>query len=242
MLGRTIGGTKEGTARRSRVKRAVAAAVVVAATGVAFGGTAHGIVGGQTTTVTSYPYYVRLATPSGACGASVIGSGTVLTAAHCVDDLNGDASKVTLYFSNYRGTAATYLAINPNWNGDTDNAHDLAVLRVPAEFTSGITPLQVGAPSDPGAYAANQPATVVGWGQTSPGTSSTSLRYINTILRSDQDMKDTYEYWSSIDHWNWLDHWPDNFAIGAGNDLHTICDGDSGGPFQHSGIRSLEFT
>jgi hypothetical protein len=84
------------------------------------------------------------------CGASVIGSGAVLTAAHCVDGVGGDPSKITLFISDTNSVTPTVLFIHPLWNGDVSDGHDLAVLKVPPTATSGVTPPQVGSPGDAG--------------------------------------------------------------------------------------------
>src|SRR5260370_710624 len=56
-------------------------------------------------------------------------------------------------------------------------------------------PIQVGAVSDAGAYAAGVPASFVGPGATtSGGHATTELRYLWTTIRSDSDMSDVYDH------------------------------------------------
>src|SRR5262245_33286429 len=65
---------------------------------------------------------------------------------------------------------------------------------------------------------------MVGRGRTAPSTESPELRDLHTVLRSDGDMDDVY---------NWVvgfDHWDETLMISAGFTNHTVCNGDSGGP------------
>jgi hypothetical protein len=128
------------------------------------------------------------------------------------------------------------------WNGEVDEGHDLALVRLPRDVITGTTgtyepverggdpslgvqPVQVGAPFDPGAYAAGTEAFMVGRGHDSSfDPSPEQLRDLDTVLRSDDDMDDIYNAWIGFDHWD------STLMIGAGFTNHTVCVGDSGGP------------
>ncbi len=111
------------------------------------------------------------------------------------------------------------------WNGDVSDGHDLALVRVPTDATSGIIPVRVGAPGDPGAYAPGVEVMMVGRGKTSPSSPLPNQLYdLHTVLHSNDYMDDIYN------PWYWFGSWPDRYAIGAGWSDHTVCYGDSGGP------------
>jgi hypothetical protein len=201
------------------------------------------IVGGQATTATSYPYYVRVSVGAG-CGGSVVDAEWILTAAHCVQATSG-----TVFICDQVPTPVREIVVHPLWNGSFSDGHDLALLRVDRSATVGdptnsqlrvpldcgpnspnpfgrTHPVQVGAPFDAGAYAAGTDATMVGHGWTSgsSGPGTIELRDVHSILRSDDDMDDIY---NPVLYW---DGWNSDLMIGAGVGGHSVCEGDSGGP------------
>ena len=60
--------------------------------------------------------------------------------------------------------------------------------------------------------------------RTGAAQSTTELRAVDTVLRSDDWMDDIYN------PWYWFDDWNGGLAIGAGDSTKTACNGDSGGP------------
>jgi hypothetical protein len=88
-----------------------------------------------------------------------------------------------------------------------------------------MTSVQVGAPWDPGAYAPDTPATIMGEGMTSVNPQHfNGFTAVDTVLRSDDFMDDIYNRW-----W-WFDDWIEHLMIGAGGSAKTACEGDSGSP------------
>jgi hypothetical protein len=149
----------------------------------------------------------------------------VVTAAHCVSDDVGDPSRVNVRVMGHATVAVSELHVHPLWNGDYLAGHDLALLRLPPGGTTGITPVQVGAPYDPGAYAPGTESTIMGYGRTGANDPvSVDLRAADTPLRSDGEMSDL------ADRWYWFGAWPSQLLIGAGSTGQTTCFGDSGGP------------
>jgi hypothetical protein len=182
------------------------------------------IVGGTISNWSDYPYFAKLTVPGGPCGGTVIAPTLVLTAAHCVSGLTPGQVTVGLH-----NTGApwqpTGFVVHPLWNGDATDGHDLALVEVPAAATAGITPIQVGTPFDPGAYAGNTEATIVGRGRhIASSPPDLQLRAADTPIRSDDFMDDIYNPLFGFDHWI------EALMIGAGSTGQTTCFGDSGGP------------
>jgi secreted trypsin-like serine protease len=207
--------------RRLTVAGAATAAVVAPFAGG--GGTAQAIVGGVGVSPSIYPQFVKLLTPN-LCGGTVIAADTVLTAAHCVDE-GVTAAGITAFVRDVSPRSAVSITIHPLWDGDEVDGHDLAIVRLTPGSTAGVPNIQVGSPFDTSYYAPNTRATIVGHGRTSPSSpTSTQLRAVDTVLRSDDYMDDVYN------PWYWFDHWNEPFHIGAGSSSQTACHGDSGGP------------
>ncbi len=214
-----------GTPRRAAL--GITGALMLATTlftTLAGSGTADAIVGGVPVSPSIYPAYVRVLSSTSLCGGTVIAQDTVLTAAHCVDG-GVTAAQVTVRVRDVTLRQATSLTVHPLWNGDFADGHDLAIVRLTAGSTNGVTPVQVGSPWNLSYYAAGTPATIVGHGARSwGGPSTTELRAVDTVLHSDDWMDDIYN------PWYWFDDWNGGLAIGAGDSAHTACNGDSGGP------------
>lgn len=115
--------------------------------------------------------------------------------------------------------------IHPLWNGEYEDGHDLALIRLPAGTVVSAAPTQVGSPWDSGANAANTIATIMGDGRTfAHDTGDANFLAADTVLRSDDYMDDIFN------PWYWFDHWTSRLMIGAGSTNQTVCMGDSGGP------------
>jgi hypothetical protein len=205
----------------------LALAAVVAAAVMWPSGPAGAVVGGVSAPG-YYPYFVRVEVQftdgSASCGGSLIANSWVLSAAHCFDhESRYEGTEVAI--GSVKGAAGVTASVHPLYNGDTHDGHDLALIQVPPNWTVGSPHVQVGAPSDAGAYAPGTLATIMGTGRTSANSDpSGNLLAVDTILRSDSYMDDLWN------PWYWYDGWPDRLAIGAGMKGETACNGDSGGP------------
>ncbi len=153
-------------ARRALVLWAVVATL---AGSIAFTATPAGsIVGGDFARIVSHPYQVALITPGGGqfCGGSIIGSSTVVTAAHCVERVG--AGRVRVQAGNahlFRGRAqirrVDRIVRHPRYA--RQNVADIAILqlRQPLRFNRKVQPIELATSAE---LAAATDAVATGWG------------------------------------------------------------------------------
>ena len=183
---------------------------------------AAAIVGGTVADPHNYPYFVRVL----GCGGSVVARRWVLSAAHCYTDAGRPSVNTISIDDGFGGSRHPIdVVIHPGWTGDHDDDHDLVLYKLGQDLPRTVQNVQVGSPWDAGAYAANTPATIMGYGQTSAHDSTNhDLRVAQTILRSDSDMQAVF---SPVP---FTDNWEEQLLIGAGTSTVTTCFGDSGSP------------
>jgi secreted trypsin-like serine protease len=248
--------------RRGPIRTRTAAALAAAATlaGLALlpaGGAASGparasIVGGAPTTIAEFPYIAHVEARVGqglefACTGTVVAPRVVLTAGHCVDDVDlgsltpADAYSVTTGSADSRGTGGQRFDVSavhtfPGFDPGTLRG-DAAILVLAQPSTAPAVPLAGGA--DATLYGDGAAVRVAGWGLTRPGSGSSPRRLHSTALTvesGDRCKRGTRDYdpsYSVTTQMCALDR-PDR---GSGG-----CFGDSGGPLvaQHSGGTAIE--
>jgi secreted trypsin-like serine protease len=192
------------------------------------------IVGGTTTT-TAWPAQARLSTPSQACGATLLSARWVLTAGHCVSNVNNtlvSPASLSLILGRTDLTTATpadtYGVVGPIQRHpgfavtNQGLTNDLALLHL--DRTTALEPMRLIAPSETALWAPGTIATVLGWGTTCAQTcaSVTQLRQAGVPTVGDATCAANYA------------PFPGSFSAAtmfcAGNGVSDTCQGDSGGP------------
>lgn len=206
------------------------------------------ILGGEVASVGEFPYVVALGYDRGNglqfdCGGSVISRYYVLTAAHCVETLDG--------FSPIMVRTGVVDLGSPDWNDETDvrvaerinhpnytrreKYHDLSLLRLetPLQFSTNLNAVCLEtSDSDP-----TNALTIVGWGQ----TSNTKAIKSNILLKANVSAVSLAEC-SKTFNANTYRKLPRGLTIemlcaGDPTGAHDACQGDSGGPIQVSGAK-----
>lgn len=221
--------------RRARAVRLAVAAVAalglcVPVAGVA-GAASSGhrarpsIVGGETASITDYPYAVYLVDNAGSqfCGGVLVGPSAVATAAHCAEGAHPSDLRVVMGRQDKRtrdGVVARVSAIwIPREFKDPAKGSDFAVLRL--DRSVRYRPVDLPAQGDDSFYAAGTAATVLGWGRTAEGGNrSEVLRKATVPVISDSDCSADYGIYDPAG------------MVCAGYPRGGIdaCQGDSGGP------------
>ncbi|GAA4537202.1 serine protease [Amycolatopsis samaneae] len=191
------------------------------------------IVGGRPASKGEFPYQLSLRDSfSGKhfCGASILDKHTALTAAHCVADFHGDASKLYVVAGSTKldsgGVKSRVKTIVTHKQYDAQRiVNDIAILKLSTglPFGSTVRPVEP-ATSNPDA---GHQVTLSGWGLTSfPGTIPNELQTLTMHVLGH----------TACAHQN-----PTSLPISAGNLCTTspkgkgACKGDSGGPLVANG-------
>lgn len=150
--------------------------------------------------------YLEISSSQGAfaCTATLIGKTTLLSAAHCLldEDGNVDVKAITAYFGNTPYVATSWVA-HPDYN---HGGSDVAIIKL-AQEPAGIIPYALYSQ----APVVNQEITIVGYGITADNLSDSGTKRVakNLVVGVD-DIDINYK--------------------GTGSGYGSICSGDSGGP------------
>ncbi|WP_332888641.1 S1 family peptidase [Actinokineospora bangkokensis] len=189
------------------------------------------IVGGEGADIADYPFTVALTTPDGFqfCGGSLARANKVVTAAHCVDgsspaEVQVVSGRTDLTAAGGETAGVTGIWVHPDYSDPSISA-DVAVLTLDTSLSA--TPIDVAGAGDEGLYAEGTTTTVLGWGATSEGGStSDTLLKVDVPVVSDSDCTTAYS----------SDYIADSMVCaGVPDGGLDSCQGDSGGPLVAGG-------
>lgn len=188
------------------------------------------IIGGSTAQTRDFPFMAFVLAGNNLCGGTLIDADSVLTAAHCVTDANGNvrgAAAFTLYIgkANINKTKkgnryhVTSVFRHPDYDAETFQ-NDVAVLKLNRAVTS-VSPIAlVGSGSDQ-FQGTGQGVVVAGWGTTSVNKIKISTQLRMTQLAVNSEASCEADYPGDYDGTTMM------CASSPGRDS---CQGDSGGP------------
>jgi trypsin len=185
---------------------------------------ATAIVNGSAAAEGAYPFIASLQDGTGFafCGASVISSSWILTAAHCVAGDPGTDLWIVTGRTNLDDTSkgqrikVDQVKVHPQY---ANSAHDIALLHLSTPTAS--TPIRLAGAGDDGLEAAGAPVRVIGWGDTLPtlGLFATNqLQQVDLKVVSDSECGQTNVGFDAPT------------GVCAAELLKDSCQGDSGGP------------
>ncbi|WP_372670771.1 S1 family peptidase [Amycolatopsis kentuckyensis] len=182
------------------------------------------IVGGDKASLSDHPYAVYLTDAGGNqfCGAVIVSSTAVATAAHCAKAVAKQDVRVVAGREDKRTDDGDVLGVSKVWiskgYSDPTQGDDIAVLTVRGQL--GYRPAKLPESSDP-AYREGTQATVLGWGRVADGGDrSDYLRSAQVPVVSDNTCRSDYSVYDQ------------KTMVCAGYEKGGIdaCQGDSGGP------------
>jgi secreted trypsin-like serine protease len=203
------------------------------------------IIGGEPADFGEYPFMVALLfEPTEGndfqkqyCGGSLIASRWVLTAAHCLDFLEGpEEVAVAVSRTHLNSTEGVRLGvrsihIHPDWDPNIISP-DVGLLEL-ARPVSGVEPIQLAGPADDVFEADGTLLTVIGWGNTSTTGQSSfpdELREVVVPVVDDAECDFQYQGFVTVET-----------QLCAGAKGVDSCGGDSGGPmFATSGGATIQ--
>jgi trypsin len=189
---------------------------------------AESIVGGDLAGIVGHPHQVAIITRDGShfCGGTIIGSSTVVTAAHCVERTRPRAVRVQAGSAHlFRGRVqirnVERIVRHPRYA--RQEVADIAVLQLarPLRFNRTVRPIQLASPAE---LAAASHAVVTGWGARyeENGRGSVRLRQVRMPIVDDRSCNRTLQNrGASI---------VPRLELCAGAPGLDSCYGDSGGP------------
>ncbi|XP_047098543.1 trypsin delta-like [Schistocerca piceifrons] len=182
------------------------------------------VIGGSDADIANYPWQLAFEfSGSLHCGASIISSNWVLTAAHCVEGYSLPLMSFRAG-SSTRESGGTVLQASSGYMHGSFNArtldYDIAVVQVSGSLLGDNTQA-VELASDGYDPPAGLAVTVTGWGLTiTGGEAPTNLQKVDISILDRSTCRDLFASMNTVTE----------RMVCAGEAGHTVCSGDSGGP------------
>ncbi|XP_025835651.1 trypsin-7-like, partial [Agrilus planipennis] len=193
------------------------------------------IVGGNLTTVESFPYVAQLYHANIRwCGASILSPRWVVTAGHCTygEDISNITLRAGASETNQTARASITVAeifLHPLYNA-TSQDYDICILRLNEDLVFGASTNTILLPPPSLILFSGTMATVVGWGDVSDGGASpTQLEAVSLPVISNEECVRLYNGTGTLITDRSL------CALDAPERRDT-CHGDSGGPLTVNGV------
>ena len=192
------------------------------------------VVGGAPTDISVHPWQALVITDSAnrLCGGSILDTGWIITAAHCVVGIGADDVKVHVGLSTLASRSASNQAsvseviVHPGWDESTFR-NDVAVLRLaePLSYSATVSPIRLPIGLDASTWpAAGTPVSITGWGSTEfGGDPSNQLRAVQVQILGGPDQAECGRYGSNFDV-------ATEICAGLPGGGADACQGDSGSP------------
>ena len=207
---------------------------------------AAAIQGGQPATQ-QYPYMAALTDRDGewaGCGASLVRSNVVLTAAHCVEDTKASDLAVRLGTHDLTDGSgelipARSVEVHERWTNEENASYysfDVALIELERAATKA-TPIRIASPSEQALWAPGTELTVTGWGgRFYPGiggvnTTESQLNEVQVPRVDDERCSSYFSGQGDLSDATFGEFDPETMLC-AGQDTGgpDSCSGDSGGP------------
>jgi secreted trypsin-like serine protease len=183
------------------------------------------IVGGNRASLDDHPYAVYLTDAGGNqyCGAVIVSSTAVATAAHCAKAVDRKDVRVVAGREDKRSGDGQVLSVSKMWiskgYNDPTQGDDVAVLTVRGQLD--YRPAKLPDSGDSASYREGTQATVLGWGRVADGGDrSDYLRSAQVPVIGDKDCNSDYNVYDP----------KTMVCAGYADGGVDACQGDSGGP------------
>ncbi|XP_053691318.1 chymotrypsin-1-like [Sabethes cyaneus] len=182
------------------------------------------IIGGDSTTITEYPFQLSLRYGGvHICGATILSEKWALSAAHCLDD-GSSPTWITFRGGSPHKLSGGYIfhankiILHENYNSKTFHC-DVAVVEIVENFlVDFLQPVQL-ADSTIKVGCPSVLATVIGWGTAADGYAPVILQELRVLIQS-------LTACSKI----WIEQLTETMLCAGGVLGEDTCNGDSGGP------------